>query len=563
MLGLPDFSMLRKKIDIVHALYLILMFPFRALYYLILRPVFFILWHPITLSIITIFWYFEVRQESIFSFTFPTVHFPPDELMYVLLVIYGLGVGSHIARYFIRSNAFPVFVISLITALGMYVSLATSSDTNALSKYLTVTQVLLGLIATGTSLCAVYLYMSSKRPGPLASLPRAVFRNIFSSIGRGFSWLSTHPFIVLFLLLQSGSILFLFFRLASIESRLGGSVFSLCNADTSIATINTSVIRIASEDVEGTGMIIREDGIILTNAHVIGKDPSPKVIFADYSFKPAKVLFRDDDKDIALIKVDGNNYSTVTFEDPKIVPKRTEVYVHGYPLGTEMRGDATTSKFSFVAVRSQKGIPTEIVQLDGLGTGGASGSPVITSCGRVIGMFTSGIEGMSFAISSKSIEEAIQFIKRDQSEWPKPPEYPLEPDKSAIEAVRAFYTFLKMRDFKRAYLMQTPERVQSSPLSEWLKGYDKNINFTVISIIKAPIQPSPTPTPMPESEQKPSTILMAERVIVRIRTLDLEGQDIVVKYFEGPWIVVFDGEFWRLSQSNIQPVEKPGWDWFW
>jgi hypothetical protein len=378
-------------------------------------------------------------------------------------------------------------------------------------------------------------------------------------------WINRHRLIVALIVLQLAVNVFILYRMADMESRLGSSLFSACNAEQSVKSMKNSIVRIASEVGEGTGMIIREDGYILTNAHVIAEDPAPKIIFSDYSFKTSKVIFSDKDKDIAVLKVDGSGYVPVTFVDPKSLAARTALYSVGFPLGTTLRGDATVANYAYAAVRSIKDFPTDMVQLEGVGTGGASGAPVITSCGEVVGMFTSKAEGISFAISSKTIQGTIGFLSRDPSTWPKPPEYPVEPDKSPEEAVRAYYTFIKMRNFKRAYLMLTPERVASIPLSEWVKGYAKTLDVTLVNIGKDNGTPPPAggPSPTITADETSSGILHKERVYVRIRSLDLEGQDVVVRFFEGPWIVVYDGEFWRLSDSNIQPVPEPGWDWFW
>ncbi len=94
-----------------------------------------------------------------------------------------------------------------------------------------------------------------------------------------------------------------------------------------------------------------------------------------------------------------------------------------------------------------------------------------------------------------------------------------------------------------------------------MKGYAKTLDVTLVNIGKDNGTPAPSPTIT--ADETSSGILQKERVYVRLRSLDLVGQDVDVKYFEGTWIVVYDGEFWHLSDSNIQPVPEPGWDWFW
>jgi S1-C subfamily serine protease len=145
-----------------------------------------------------------------------------------------------------------------------------------------------------------------------------------------------HFLIVALIAIQLAVNAFILLRMADMESRLGSSLFSACNAEQSIKSMKNSIVRIASEVGEGTGMIIREDGYILTNSHVIAEDPSPKIIFSDYSFKTSKVIFRDSDKDIAVLKVDGSGYIPFTFGDPEALAPRTAMYSVGFPLGTEL-----------------------------------------------------------------------------------------------------------------------------------------------------------------------------------------------------------------------------------
>jgi len=529
----------------------------------ILFAIFRILVHPLAAVLFNGFMLYEVyseeRQKQFVPIAIKKAYSggPGELTIYILLFYYALVMGVNANRLFRKIAIVPRVICFAVPAVAIYIARENWFFYNVENIYVFLFCAALFFTSVGSVVIASIQYLFSKRPGPLLSDIRSIPKRI-ASAGRavisGFRWIGRHRLIVALIVFQFVLNAFFLYRMADMESRLGGSLFTACNAQQSVKTMKNSIVRVESEEGEGTGMIIREDGYILTNAHVIAEDPAPKIIFSDYSFKTSKVIFRDSDKDIAVLKVDGTGYTPFTFGDPKGLAPRTALYSVGFPMGTAIRGDATVANYAFAAVRSIKGFPTDMVQLEGVGTGGSSGSPVMTSCGEVVGMFTSSAEGISLAISSTSIQDTIGFLSEDPSVWPKPPEFAMEPDKSAEEAVRAYYTFIKMRDFKRAYLMLTPERVASIPLEEWVKGYAKTLDVTLVSLEKA----ANTPTPAAGSQ-----ILKTERVIVRIRSLDLEGQDVVVRFFEGPWIVVYDGEFWRLSDSNIKPVPEPGWDWFW
>lgn len=510
--------------------------------------------------------YSEEKQKQFFYFSTqkPSSGGPGDLTMYSLVVYYAFVMGVNVNRLFRKIAIVPRVIIFAMPAIAIYIARENWFFYKVENTYIFLFYAALFFTSVGSTIIAIIQYLFSKRPGPLVSDIRAIPKRI-ASVGSallsGFLWIGRHRLIVGLIVLQLAVNVFVLYQMADMESRLGSSLFSACNANESVKTVKNSIVRIASEEGEGTGMIIREDGYILTNAHVIAEDPSPKIIFPDYSFKTSNVIFRDKDKDIAVVKVDGTGYAPVTFADPEGLRPRTALYAVGYPLGTALRGDATVADYSFAAVRSIKDFPTDMVQLEGVGTGGSSGAPVVTACGQVTGMFTASTEGISLAVSSKSIQDTIAFLSADPSTWPKPPEYPLEPDKSAEEAVRAYYTFIKMRDFKRAYLMLMPERVRDNPLDNWVKGYAKTLDVTLVNISKN--NDTPLPSPTITADETSSGILQKERVYVKIRSLDLEGQDVVVRFFGGTWIVVWDGEFWRLSDSNIQPVPEPGWDWFW
>ena len=69
----------------------------------------------------------------------------------------------------------------------------------------------------------------------------------------------------------------------------------------------------------GSGVIISEDGYIVTNNHVIDGADKLEVLFNDNSTYEAKIIGTDEDSDLALIKVDAKGLSPITFGDSEIV----------------------------------------------------------------------------------------------------------------------------------------------------------------------------------------------------------------------------------------------------
>ncbi len=159
------------------------------------------------------------------------------------------------------------------------------------------------------------------------------------------------------------------------------------------------------EESEGSGFIIREDGYILTNAHVIaGADPEGGVIARrqDGSRLPVKIVGVDDKTDLAVLKADTKGLPAVQWGESDAV--RVGEFVCG--IGAPFELDYTLT----VGVISAKGrsnltstVYEDYLQTDAAINPGNSGGPLCDIDGRVIGVNTliNGISrGLGFAIPS-------------------------------------------------------------------------------------------------------------------------------------------------------------------
>ncbi|MBI4420938.1 MAG: trypsin-like peptidase domain-containing protein, partial [Gemmatimonadetes bacterium] len=156
----------------------------------------------------------------------------------------------------------------------------------------------------------------------------------------------------------------------------------------------------------GTAFAVRPDGIMLTNRHVVaGKqgDRTPTRIgihFADSRQNfPAEVLAISPEVDLAVLRVHvGGVVPTVkairsSGEDQPGDP----VAVIGFPLGIELpmltsRGSLPVAKTTFAAGTLSKVLP-DLIQIDGYGAEGSSGSPIFNRNGEVIAILYGGQEG--------------------------------------------------------------------------------------------------------------------------------------------------------------------------
>lgn len=152
----------------------------------------------------------------------------------------------------------------------------------------------------------------------------------------------------------------------------------------------------------GSGFIIRSDGLILTNAHVVRDADSVRVKLADRREFNAKVLGVDPATDVAVLKIDTKDLPTVQFGDSRPLRVGDYVLAIGSPFGFE---HSATSGIVSAKGRSLPGdsyVP--FIQTDVAVNPGNSGGPLFDSDGRVIGINsqiysrTGGYEGLSFAI---------------------------------------------------------------------------------------------------------------------------------------------------------------------
>jgi S1-C subfamily serine protease len=139
---------------------------------------------------------------------------------------------------------------------------------------------------------------------------------------------------------------------------------------------------------QGSGFVLTKDGLILTNNHVIGNAQRLEVMLSDKHKYKAKVLARDPNHDLALIKIDAPSLTPVTLSDSRGLVVGQRVYAIGNPFG--LNGTMTRGIISAIrSVRSPNGAPIEdAIQTDAAVNPGNSGGPLLNSRGEVIGITT-------------------------------------------------------------------------------------------------------------------------------------------------------------------------------
>ena len=168
---------------------------------------------------------------------------------------------------------------------------------------------------------------------------------------------------------------------------------------------------------EGSGFIIRPDGFILTNVHVVADAQKIEVRLKDGRRFPAKVVGSDDKTDIAVIKIEAKDLTAVEFGDSDTLKIGQLVCAIGAPFNQDysftcgwVSGKGRTNLLS----PSSKAILYEdYIQTDAFINPGNSGGPLFDVDGRIVGMNTliNGIgRGLAFAIPSAMLADVSKQL---------------------------------------------------------------------------------------------------------------------------------------------------------
>jgi len=167
----------------------------------------------------------------------------------------------------------------------------------------------------------------------------------------------------------------------------------------------------------GSGVIVREDGYILTNSHVIsdGNSDSIEVLFSDGSTASAEVLWYESLLDLAIIKVNKINLKAAELGDSDDLVVGEPVVAIGNPLSLDLDRTVTSGIVSGLdrTLRIDQYSEIEpLIQTDASINPGNSGGPLLNAQGEVIGINTAKMtsaEGLGFSIP---INEAKPILNK-------------------------------------------------------------------------------------------------------------------------------------------------------
>ena len=204
----------------------------------------------------------------------------------------------------------------------------------------------------------------------------------------------------------------------TIESVVG--ISKLKNTGTSIFSESTE-----SQLGLGTGVIVTDNGYILSNEHVTGSKYSKCYVTLENGKNyNGTVVWSDSSIDLSIVKIDANNLKYVQFADSDNIKIGETVYAIGNPIGFEFRRTVTSGIISAknrtikLEEENSQSYMTDLIQTDATINPGNSGGPLIYPNGQVIGINTvkiSSAEGIGFAIPINIVKPIIESYKNTGS----------------------------------------------------------------------------------------------------------------------------------------------------
>lgn len=165
----------------------------------------------------------------------------------------------------------------------------------------------------------------------------------------------------------------------------------------------------------GSGVIVKSNGYIATNYHVIDGANKVQVTLHNGDSYEARIIGSDADNDIAVIKIDAKDLTTATVGDSSAVSVGDLAVAIGNPLG-QLGGTATTGIVSALDRNlTIEGTSLTLMQTDAAINGGNSGGGLFNSKGELIGIVESkasavGVEGLAFALPINTVSPLINDI---------------------------------------------------------------------------------------------------------------------------------------------------------
>lgn len=174
-----------------------------------------------------------------------------------------------------------------------------------------------------------------------------------------------------------------------------------------IEDVIKSIVSIQTDKSLGSGVFVADDGIIITNYHVIDGATAAAIITHDGDQHSVSVLGYDNNRDLAILKID-DDYPHLKFANSNNLQVGQRVIALGNPGGLQF-----TVTEGIISATNRKSGGNTYVQTDVPINPGNSGGPLVDASGRIVGINTlkaKDLEGIGFAIPSNDVENVLDEL---------------------------------------------------------------------------------------------------------------------------------------------------------
>ena len=192
------------------------------------------------------------------------------------------------------------------------------------------------------------------------------------------------------------------------QGALGSGARPSVQSPAEIAARSTpAIVTVRTEDGMGTGFVVRKDGWVATNFHVVRGATSVTVVFADHrEFPVVEIMNANRLHDLVILRIDAKNLPVLPLGDSDRVRPGDSVLAIGHPLGLE----DTVSNGLISAVREvHAGL--SVLQISAPIAPGSSGGPLFNERGEVIGVATAvstAGQNLNFGLPSKYVTDLVE-----------------------------------------------------------------------------------------------------------------------------------------------------------
>jgi serine protease Do len=214
----------------------------------------------------------------------------------------------------------------------------------------------------------------------------------------------------------------------ALAERINPSVVSIFSTGYSVGQgVTSSRELIAESRSRGSGVILSEDGYVVTNAHVVAgarrirlllprRDEGTSILGMRGDTAGAQLVGVDLETDLAVLKIEGAGLPYLELGDSEALRPGEIVFAFGSPLGLD--NSVTMGVVSASARQLRPDDPMIYIQTDASINPGNSGGPLVDALGNVVGINTlivsqsGGNEGLSFAAPSNIVKNVYEQIRK-------------------------------------------------------------------------------------------------------------------------------------------------------